>query len=308
MNSINNEEKSIFDLISENIGENGSLSRDFELQNDDKEGAKFAAGAMDGICMYHMVGTSLDDKDKKKLEELIKLAGEGDTKGAEKGFADFCKDHRAITILDELQRCIFNNEETLDPNRMFEFAVNLLLHSSYMECVKIGLSILELFDTSENEELKKAIRMIALSDEFTVFSMFLMRGWPTAEKDILDCAKHVHGWGRIHCVEYINPVENETKEWLLFNGTDNDVMAAYSAWNVFIKADVPELIRRGNLSYEEMHAVLLITEALMNEGPVIGISNMDNPEVYLRDVLFRAEENYPFTEDDLRIIKDIRER
>ncbi len=303
-----NEEKSIFDLISESLDENGYLSRDFELPNDDEGEVKFAAGAMDGICMYHMAGSPLDDKAKKKLEELIKLAGKGDTTGAEKGFADFCKEHRAITIIDELQGCIISNKETLDPDRIFDFAVSLLLHSSNTECVKIGLSILELFDTFENEELTKAIRTIALSDEFTIFSVFLMRGWPTAEKDILECAKHVCGWGRIHCVYYIDSVENETKEWLLYNGTDNDVMAAYSAWDVFIKADVPAIIRRGNLSYEEMHAILKITEALMNEGPVSGISNMDKPEVYLHDVLLRAEENYPFTEEDLKIIKDIRER
>ena len=191
---------------------------------------------------------------------------------------------------------------------MFGFAVNMFLNSSYAECVKIGLSILELFNTYDKKELADAIRTVALSDEFTVFSLFIMRNWQTAEKDILECAKHVRGWGRIHCVGFINPTENETKEWLLFNGTDNDVMAEYSAWNVFIKADVPALIRRGNLSYEEMHAILIITEALLNEGPVSGISNMDNPEVYLHDVLLRAEEKYPFTEDDLRIIKDIHER
>ena len=126
-----------------------------------------------------------------------------------------------------------------------------------------------------------------------------------SEKDILECAKRVHGWGRIHCTDYIEPTENETKEWLLFNGIDNDVMPAYSAWNVFIKADVPALIRRGNLSLEEMHAVLKITEALMDEGPVPGLSNMDNPEVFLNDVLFRAEGNYQLSEEDLKILKDI---
>ncbi|MCR4649176.1 MAG: hypothetical protein K5776_08880 [Lachnospiraceae bacterium] len=123
----------------------------------------------------------------------------------------------------------------------------------------------------------------------------------------VECAKHVRGWGRIHCVDYIEPSDNETKEWLLFNGTDNDIMPAYSAWNVFLKADVPELLRRGNLSYEEIHAILKITEALMDEGPVSGLSNMDNPNVYLGDVLYRIEGDYEFSEEDLNIIKAVRE-
>ena len=45
----------------------------------------------------------------------------------------------------------------------------------------------------------------------------------------------------------------------------------------------------------------------MDEGPVPGLSNMDNPQVFLDDVLYRTEENYPFTEEDLKIIKDIRD-
>ena len=46
----------------------------------------------------------------------------------------------------------------------------------------------------------------------------------------------------------------------------------------------------------------------MDEGPVPGLSNMDNPEVFLSDILYRIEEGkYPFTEEDLKIIKDIQD-
>ena len=46
----------------------------------------------------------------------------------------------------------------------------------------------------------------------------------------------------------------------------------------------------------------------MDEGPVQGLSNMDNPEVFLSDVLYRIEEEkYPFTEEDLKIIKAIQD-
>ena len=95
----NNVEKSIFDLISESIDEKGSLPRDFEFPDDyGKEGTKFASGAMDGICMYHMPGQPLKNIEKKRLKGLIELAGKGFTNGLEKSFADFCKEHRAITI------------------------------------------------------------------------------------------------------------------------------------------------------------------------------------------------------------------
>ena len=84
-------------------------------------------------------------------------------------------------------------------------------------------------------------------------------------------------------------------------------MAAYSSWDTFIKADVPALLRRGNLKYEEMHAILKITDALLDEGPVSGISNMDNPKTYLGDVLSRVKEGYDLVEEDRRIIAEIRD-
>ena len=60
------------------------MQENFELPNtDDKEGYKFAPGAMDGICMYHMGDKTLVDEDKKKLKELIILAGNGYTSKAE---------------------------------------------------------------------------------------------------------------------------------------------------------------------------------------------------------------------------------
>ena len=43
---------SIVELITNSIDENGFLPENFELPSEgDSEGVKFAAGAMDGICM-----------------------------------------------------------------------------------------------------------------------------------------------------------------------------------------------------------------------------------------------------------------
>ena len=55
--------------------------------------------------------------------------------------------------------------------------------------------------------------------------------------EILELAKKVRGWGRIHCVDFIEPENDEIKEWLLLNGVDNDVVPAYSALRVFEKAE-----------------------------------------------------------------------
>ena len=81
------------------------------------------------------------------------------------------------------------------------------------------------------------IRTVGLSDEFTIFSVFCMRKWSDAENEILKLAKSVRGWGRIHCIDFIEAENAETKEWLFFKGVDNDVVPAYSAWPVYEKSD-----------------------------------------------------------------------
>ena len=149
---------------------------------------------------------------------------------------------------------------------------------------------------------------MGLSDEFTLFSVFLMRAWPAAEKEILELAKRVKGWGRIHCVDFITAEDEETKKWLLLNGVDNYVVPAYSAWIVYEKAHVEEVLKKDTLSYEELHGILKITEALLDEGPLSGISNMEDPKGYLNRVLDKINEDLNLSEEDQKIIEAIKNR
>ena len=298
---------SLTELIYNSKNADGMLPESFSLPDDTEEGKpRFADGAMDGIMIYHMGHTPLTDEEKNELVGLLKLAGEGKFDEAEGGFALFCGKHRVVSIIDDIQRCIVDNQDSLDPNNMYRFAINLLTKSGDKECLKVGLSILELFDAYEDKNLADVIRTVGLSDEFTIFSVFNMRNWPDAEKEILELAKKVRGWGRIHCVDFISADDEETRKWLLFNGVDNDVVAAYSAMPVYEKSGMEELIGKESLSYEEIHAILTVADALLDEGPVNGISAFDEPEDFLNRIIKRTEADYPFSEDDLKIIEALK--
>ena len=302
-------DKSLCEYIATSRTDEGVLPIGFKLPERTKEdGVQFADGAMDGISIYHMGHAPLSKDDQKKLGELLNLAGNGSQTEAENGFRSFCEKHRAITIIDDLQHYIMEHSSALNTSKIYEFAVHLLIESSDKECVKIGLSILELFDAYENEALARNIRIVGLSDEFTIFSVFCMRNWPAAEKELLELAKRVRGWGRIHCIDFIEAESEETKDWLFYNGVDNDVLPAYSAWTVYEKANVEERLQKDTLTYEEIHAILAITDALMDEGPVSGISGMDDPNEYLTTVLTKAKGEYPFTEWDQKVLQNISER
>ena len=301
-------EQSLSEYIANSRTNEGVLPEGFKLPESTKEnGIPFADGAMDGITIYHMGHTPLNEKEKKELGKLLDLAGKGAEQEAEKGFLDFCEQHRALTIIDDLQRYIVEHKDSLNPGNMYGFAVHLLMDSQDKECVKVGLSILELFNTYANETLADVIRIVGLSDEFTIFSVFSMRNWPEAEAEILELAKRVRGWGRIHCIDFMEAENEETKEWLFFHGVENDVVPAYSAWPVYEKSNVEEYLNKDTLTYEEVHALLALTGALLDEGPVSGISRMDQPKEFLESVLKKTEGEYAFTEQEQRTIKDIRE-
>lgn len=301
-------EQSLSKYIAENMTEEGVLPEGFMLPEKTKEGElPFADGALDGITIYHMGHTPLTEDEKKELGGLIDLAGKGEDKKAEEGFLTFCEEHRALTIIDDMQRYIADHTDALDPEKVYKFAVHLLLDSTDKECVKVGLSILELFDASENETLADVIRIVGLSDEFTIFSVFNMRNWPEAETELLELAKRVRGWGRIHCIDFMEAESEETRKWLFFHGVDNDVVPAYSAWTVYEKANVEEMLNKDTMTYEEVSALLALTDALLDEGPVSGISRMDNPKEYLEKVLEKTKGDYPFTEQEHGIINYIKE-
>lgn len=299
---------SLSELIATSRNSEGVLPSYFSLPKDkDDKLARFADGALDGITIYHMGITPLSEEEKDKLGKLITLASSGEFKEAEEGFTEFTKPHRTITIIDDIQRFIVDGNNKLNHDNLYDFSVELLMNSKNTECVKVALSILELYNVYENEALAKIVRILGLSDEFTIFSMFLMRSWPEGEKEILELAKRVKGWGRIHCVEFITTENDETKEWLLYNGVDNYVVPAYSAWVVYNKADVEGVLKEENLSYDKIHALLKITDALMDEGPLHGISNMEDPKAYLDSILNKVRDDLSLTEEDKKIVEAIKE-
>ncbi len=301
------EKKPIFQHIKENLTESGTLPGGYYLPSESEDGKpKFVDGAMDGISIYHMGFSPLGDEDSAKLGSLIRLAADGKVNEAEEGFMLFCKENRAVKIIDALQGYIMEHKAELSPGNMHEFATKMMVESTYAECVKIGMSILELFNTFDDAELADAIRTIGVCDEFTIFSVFLMRSWPNGNKEILEMAKKVRGWGRIHCVDFIEPETEEIKEWLLQNGVDNDIVPAYSGYRVFEKAGVDDLIEREDLTKEQMSSILKVVSAMLDEGPVSGISNLDDPEAFLKKVLQKAE-GFSFDEDDASALGDIKE-
>ena len=285
---------------------NGELPADFSLPDTGDRGAvKWADGAMDGVTVYHTHIPELSKDDHTLMSDAVRAAGQGDYDLADSLFKMLGSRLRAITVIDEMQNFIMENHSKLNPTKLFHYASRLLYESDDRECVKFGLSLLELLRTDNNDKLRDAVRTIGLSDEFTLFAVFVMLRWADGNNEVWELAKKVHGWGRIHAVERLEPDTEEIRRWILREGVHNNVMPAYSALTCWHKSGAEEILR-GDPTKEEFSAIGDIITGLLDEGPVAGISAIGNYDEILSVFLDDAR-NMELTLEDCEVIYGILE-
>nr|WP_315036952.1 hypothetical protein [uncultured Lachnoanaerobaculum sp.] len=300
--------KPIFEIIADRLRQTEfkdddiiTLGKDFSLPNDE-EGLKYIDGAKDGICVYHMGAAEITQKDIEEINTVITLANTGDYDQADSVLEKLCERIRVVNFIDELQDCILARKDEIE-DKFYIYSLHLMTQSANIECVKAGMMIQELF--GQSEEVKGMVRTLGLSDEFTLYSVFIMRNWENGNTEIMNIAKSVNGWGKIHAVHYIEPETEEIKYWLLTGAVSNDVMPAYSGWDCYKKADVEAILKKDGLTYEELEGVLSIVDAILDEGPVLGISNIENPKEILLAVLNHSIKHLPLSSENCNVISNI---
>ena len=300
--------KPIFEIIADRLRKTEfkdddiiTLGKDFSLPNDE-EGLKYIDGAKDGICAYHMGAAEITKKDIEEINTVITLANTGDYDQADSVLEKLCERIRVINFIDELQDCILDRKDEIE-DKFYIYSLHLMTQSANIECVKVGMMIQELF--KQSDEVKGMVRTLGLSDEFTLYSVFIMRNWENGNTEIMNIAKSVNGWGKVHAVHYIEPDTEEIKYWLLTGAVSNGVMPAYSGWDCYKKADVEAILKKDRLTYEELEGVLSIVDAILDEGPVLGISNIENPKEILLAVLNHSMKHLSLSFENCKVISNI---
>ncbi|MDO5559256.1 MAG: hypothetical protein Q4F95_06610 [Oscillospiraceae bacterium] len=277
---------SLLEYIKQNM-KDGILPSEFSLPEEVKQNtASFADGALDGISLFHMGHTDVTEEDMKILDKVLHAVSEGNFEDGSQLLTGFSEKNSALKSIDQFERFIMNNTQWINAQNLYTFAVDCL-NSDDKETVKFGLEIIEVF-SEPSDNIKEIIRILALSDEFTIFAVFNMMGWKDSNAEIFSAAKKVHGWGRIHAVERLEPSDSEIKDWLLSDAIFNDVYPSYSAHTVAGKINIQALAKE-NLSDSQLESVSQIIFYLMDEGPVTGISGVDNADEMLSDFLTQVK-------------------
>ena len=295
----------MLDYIRENLND-GYLPEGFSLPEprSDDDGQLFVDGAFDGILLFH---SDPEINELGELEDIIKQAAEGENEDILADTEEYFKKtgYSVLTLADNVQNFILKNQQELDPNNIFRYAIWLTVDSPDKECVKLGLTILELFGDF-SDKLIDAILDLSACNEFTLYCMWAVKSLDNANDLVFEMAKRADGWGKIEAVNDLEPTTDEIKEWLLYEGTRNSIYPGYSAITVFKKAGVMELLENG-LTKEIFPAVCYIIIFLLLDGPTIGIKAFGDDEQRIMDMFISSAEKIELEEQDKHMLSLILE-
>ena len=286
----------------------GKLPDGFTLQEEEEseedEQMKWAPGAFDGVLLYHVEKfPGFTQENKVLIERMIAQVNAENYPEAERLLLELLKVGRAVSIAYALQLYIVEHKQAVNADCLKCFARKLCVTSEHTECVKIGLALMAILTLQEDDLL--VIYRLALCEEFTFFSLKSLAG--EHNPLVFDLAKTLHGWGRIHAVSVLRPDSAQIQQWILHHGIENTVMPDYSAVFCWEKSGVEALLRSEQaLSREDYSGVRNLIVALLSEGPVRGISVIENAEESVLAFLEKSA-SMQLCKEDLEAIRLVRD-
>lgn len=273
---MNTTAESIYENICRSRNTLGMLPPEYSLPQEEASAeskVRFADGALDGIAIYHM---GVPAQDTALLEQALQTVVT-DPAQAHRLVQEWARDGHMVSAAGKMQKYVAAHQQELPPNPVYRLAVECALKGTYREEVKFGLALLPLFETDQDEQLKNALRILALSDEFTLYVLPIAGRWTLSAQEVLRIAKNVQGWGRIHAVVQLEPENQEIADWLFTEGWDNTVLPAYSALECYQKSGMRKRLE-GTMTDRDYTSACKLLQALLGEGPVPGISEVEDAE------------------------------
>ena len=269
--SANESTKSIYYYIKANT-KDGRLPEGFKIPWLD---SGWAPGAHDGVLLNHMPPLKPDsNREIDILGTLMLMSAENYGDYASQIFRTLEKldgEFGIVRLCDEINQIMFDHQKELNLENMLRFSDWILCEGISLLAIKAALTIISCYTVPWVEEV---MMEVGIYDEFTYFSVRMLSRsiWPKGNDEIFTLAKKVHGWGRIHAVDMIEPETQEIRDWLLYEGAENTVMCQYSSDICLQKAEAEKRLD-GFLSAKEYEAIGKLIRESLEGGPCRGVSN-----------------------------------
>ena len=288
---------SIYELIKSSIQANGELPEDFKLPPKDPNGVPWADGALDGVYIYHTVG---NEEDIEPLKNIVFQISEGKFEEAQNNLENL--DFFMISRRDPLLNWIIKEQKQINIDNLCEFTISQLSTSKNIEVIKFCLCVLEIIKLETEKDTIEKVKILALSDEFTLYCLNILKNLKNSNEEIFEIAKKVKGWGRIYSIKYLKVTNDEIKEWILEEGCHNYIIPAYTAYTCAKKINLVEILNEDKISSKKFNDISYLMNALLDEEAITGISNLEDRELLIERYLEKAKTLASAEEDYYAII------
>ena len=292
---------SIYELIKNSIQANGELPEDFKLPPKDPNGVPWADGALDGVYIYHLVE---NEEDIEPLKNIVFQISEGKFEEAQNNLENL--DFFMISRRDPLLNWIIQEQKQINIDNLCEFTISQLSTSKNIEVIKFCLCVLEIIKLETEKDTIEKVKILALSDEFTLYCLNILKNLKNSNEEIFEIAKKVKGWGRIYSVKYLKVTNDAIKEWILKEGCHNYIIPAYTAYTCAKKINLVEILNEDKISNKKFNDISYLMNALLDEEAITGISNLEDRELLIERYLEKAK-TLASTEEDYYAVITLKE-
>ncbi|MEK4424929.1 hypothetical protein [Solibacillus sp. FSL K6-1523] len=180
----------------------------------DENQLRFAPGLADQLVNEPVLPTYT-----KKLIKLFMQQVENPSDATRKATYEKIQDEKVISYFHEFLALFIETEK--DEALVQKEAIWLLDHAAHREVVKFALLVL---GTTNCENLKERLKVIALHEEFTGVALFVLtNGCRNVNDDIWEVAKQTSGWGKLEAMNFLEPGREEIRLWFLTHGVEGVV-------------------------------------------------------------------------------------
>ncbi|WP_240420470.1 limonene hydroxylase [Paenibacillus periandrae] len=262
----------------------GSLPDDEEFWSGSK--IRWVAGGMDGAFGHHAGPAKMTDEAREMVHLLAKQSRKPKNSTRKALYAKLVKTDMGgmiDSILDEVRK-----QPGIHPGSLFLEAKWLAENAAHRNVVKFGIAMLGLF---QNEQVKELLLTLGRHEEFTLYAaVAIHNGMEDSNQVLFELAQRVHGWGKIHIVERLEPASQEIKDWLLRQGCHNSVMNEYLACICARNGGLQEALSADRVDSALFDAATDIIEALLNGGPAEDIDDYEHAPQVLSDYVRLTQE------------------
>ena len=193
-----------------------------------ENGVGWAPGALDGVLGHHLGQGDADVAVSKVVDALVALLERATSERAAALYEQLTAD-QALSLVDPLTTALAERKD-VDTGRLFEVARWLARGAADREPVKVAIAVLGILQAAEERDLVLAF---SRHEEFALYAIVAlqnMSGGVQNDRVLLDVARHLEGWGRVHCVERLDgSTDDEVRAWMLREGYRNGIMWDYTA-------------------------------------------------------------------------------